>query len=102
MDNNTKISYERVKEDAATIKNCAGTMESIFEDVKKTMLFLNNNEALVGRAGDAMFQRFNALKSKFDSYTKAVERFANLIYSAEESTRQTENVIEKSTDVLNG
>ena len=100
--NNTTISYERVKENANTIKNCATNMSRIFDDVENAMKSLNSNEALVGRAGDALLAKFNSLRGKFSSYTNAVERFANLIYNAESETERTEREIEKTTDELAG
>lgn len=100
--NNTTISYERVKENANTIKNCSTTMSKIFDDVENTMKSLNSNEALVGRAGDALLAKFNSFRGKFSSYTSTVERFANLISHAETETERTEREIEMTTDELAG
>lgn len=100
--NNTTISYERVKENANTIKNCSTTMSKIFDDVENTMKSLNSNEALVGRAGDALLAKFNSFRGKFSSYTNTVERFANLISHAETETERTEREIEMTTDELAG
>ena len=98
--NNTTISYERVKENANTIRNCSKTMSKIFDDVENTMKSLNSNDALVGRAGDALLAKFNSLRGRFSSYTNAVERFSNLIYHAESETERTEREIERASDEL--
>ena len=102
MNNNTTIIYERVKENANTIKNCSVAMTKIFDDVENTMKYLNSNEALVGRAGDAYFANFNSLRGKFSTYTKNVETFANMIYSAEAETEKTEKEIESAANELAG
>ena len=100
--NNTTISYEKVKENAGTIKNCSTTMSKIFDDVESTMKSLNSNNALVGHAGDAFLAKFNSLRGRFSSYTDAVNRFANLIYNAESETERTEREIESASDELVG
>ena len=100
--NNTTITYERVRENAATIRRCADTMSKIFDEVETTMRSVNSNEALVGRAGDALLAKFNSLKGRFSSYTQTVERFAALITSAQEATERTEKNIEQTTDQLAG
>lgn len=99
MEQYTKITYEKVKQDATNIKENANTMKRILDDFNKTMNEVGSDDVFEGHASDSLSSSFATLKSKFDSYTQAVERFSNLISSAATATEQTEKSI--ATDAEN-
>lgn len=93
MNQNTNITYERVRQDAASIQESANVMKRIFEDFTKTMIEVGAEDVFEGQASDSLSSSFATLKSKFDSYTQAVEKFSNMISSAATATEQTEKSI---------
>lgn len=100
MEQYTKITYDKVKQDAVNIKENANTMRRILEDFSKTMTEVGSEDVFEGQASDALSSSFATLKSKFDSYTQAVERFSNMISSAATATEQTEKSIAKDAENL--
>ena len=82
MEQSTKITYEKVKQDASLIKENANKMRRILEDFNKTMNEVGGEDVFEGQASDALTSNFSTLKNKFDAYTNAVERFSNMISSA--------------------
>ena len=100
MEQSTKITYEKVKQDASLIKENANKMRRILEDFNKTMNEVGGEDVFEGQASDALTTSFTALKSKFDAYTSAVERFSNMISSAATATEQTEKSIAAEAENL--
>lgn len=100
MEQFTKITYEKVKQDAQNIRENANTMKRIFEDFNKSMNEVGGEDVFAGQASDALSSNFAQLKSKFDAYTNAVERFSNMISSAATATEQTEKSISQDTSNL--
>ena len=93
MEQSTIITYEKVKQDAQNIKENANTMKRIFDDFNKSMNEVGGEDVFEGQASDSLTASFTTLKSKFDAYTNAVERFSNMILSAATATEQTEKSI---------
>lgn len=100
MEQYTKIDYGKVEQDAQNIRENARTMKVIFEDFNKTVKDITGKDVFEGQASSELSTSFTALKSKFDAYTNAVERFANIITSAKTSTEQTEKSITADAENL--
>ena len=100
MEQSTKITYERVKQDAQNIKESANIMKRIFEDFNKTMNQVGGEDVFEGQASDSLSASFATLKTKFDAYTNAVERFSGMILTAAQSTEQTEKSIAQDASNL--
>ena len=100
MEQYTKITYDRVKQDAQSIRENANTMKRIFEDFNKTMNEVGGQDVFEGQASESLSSSFTTLKSKFDAYTQAVERFSNMISSAAIATEQTEKSIAQDASNL--
>ena len=101
MDNRqTIITYERVRDDANNIKDYANTMKGIFSDFTATMNMIGTPDVFAGTASASLSSSFTSLKSRFDSYTATVERFANLILNAAASAEATEQSIARDADNL--
>lgn len=100
MDRSTVITYEKVKQDASTIKECASVMRNIFDDFNATMNQVGADDVFLGNASEALKSSFNALRNRFDSYTSTIERFSNMISQAASSTEQTERSIASAADNL--
>lgn len=101
-DNNTNITYERVRANASTIRECANKMKNIFNDFSQTMNQVGSDDVFMGQASEAIKGRFNSLKGRFDSYTAKVEQFAAMISSAADQTQATEQSIARDADNLIG
>lgn len=101
MDNRiTTITYENVKGNANSIKECATTMKGIFSDFTNTMNMIGTPDVFAGTASDSLSSSFTSLKGRFDSYTATVERFANMILLATASAESTEQSIARDADSL--
>ena len=100
MEQYTKITYEKVKQDAQNIRENANIMKRIFEDFTKTMNEVGGQDVFEGQASESLSSSFATLKGKFDAYTQAVERFSNMISSAATSTEQTEKSIAQDASNL--
>ena len=100
MEQFTKITYERVRQDAQNIKENANTMKRIFEDFNKTMNEVGGEDVFEGQASESLSSSFATLKGRFDAYTQAVERFSNMISSAATATEETEKSITQDTSNL--
>ena len=100
MDRHTTITYERVRQDANNIKECANTMKGIFSDFTNTMNMIGTPDVFAGTASDSLSSSFTSLKGRFDSYTATVERFANIILLATASAESTEQSIARDADNL--
>ena len=95
MERNTFIDKEKVKQDANLIKTYAGRMNKIFEDFTLTMNTVGSDEVFLGSASEALKEKFALLRTRFESYTRTVENFSNMILSAEQAVSQTEQSIQK-------
>lgn len=102
MNNNTNITYEQVRANANTIKECSNKMKTIFNDFNQTMNQVGSDDVFMGQASEALKNRFNSLKGRFDSYTAKVEQFANMISGAADQTQSTEQSIASDADSLAG
>ena len=100
MEQFTKITYDRVKQDAQSIRENANTMKRIFDDFNKTMNEVGGQDVFEGQASESLSSSFTTLKGKFDAYTQAVERFSNMISSAATATEQTEKSIAQDASNL--
>ena len=100
MEQYTKITFERVTEDANNIRENANIMKTIFQDFNKTMNELGGEEVFEGQASDSVSTSFTELKSKFDQYTQAVERFSDMISFAATETEQTDKSIAQDASNL--
>ena len=100
MEQFTKITYDRVKQDAQSIRENANTMKRIFDDFNKTMNEVGGQDVFEGQASESLSSSFTTLKGKFDAYTQAVERFTNMISSAATETEQTEKSIAQDASNL--
>ncbi len=100
MDGSTRITYERVQEDANTIENCRKTMQSIFDDVKTTMAQATDPNSTEGKVAEALKGRFNQLEGRFQSYTSKVEQLYQLIVANAEATQATEQKQESEASNL--
>ena len=98
--NSTTITYEKVKQDANTIKECSTVMKNIFDDFGKAMSLVGADDVFAGNASEKLSERFNTLKTRFEGYTKNVEKFSNMITSAAESTERTEASIAHNVEDL--
>ena len=99
-DMSTAITYERVRTDAKTIKECASVMSGIFEDFGNSMNRVGAEDVYAGDASETLGQRFNSLKGKFDSYVRLVNEFADTILGASEQTAATERELAAQADNL--
>ena len=102
MNNNTNITYERVLENANTIRDCSRKMEAIFNEFTSIMNQVTADDVFMGQAANALQTQFNSLKGRFNSYTQKVEEFANTITHASEETSSTEKNIANSASNLAG
>ena len=102
MNNSTIITYEKVRDDANVIMECANVMKTIFEDFGASMVSVGAEDVFVGNASESLGQRFASLKTKFDSYTQMVESFSRQILSASSNTEQTEQRLAADADNLAG
>ena len=91
--NSTIIEYEKVRQNAQTIKDCGKTLGNIFTDFNNLMTTIKAQEVLEGKAGDALDTSYQTLKRRFETYTSTVESFANMILNATASTESTEKAI---------
>ncbi len=96
----TRITYERVKQDANTINDCKKTMQAIFDDVKTTMNQATDPNSTEGKVAEAMKGRFNQLESRFQSYTSRIEQLYTLILANAEATEATEQRQEAQAENL--
>ncbi len=96
----TTITYERVRDDANKLKECARIMNGIFEDFGSSMNRVGAEDVYAGDASETLGQKFNTLKTKFDSYIRLVNEFAGMITSASEQTEQTERELAAQADEL--
>lgn len=100
MNNDTTITYERVEADANNIRDYANNMKRIFDDFSATMNNIFSSGSFQGQASEQFKSEYDQLRSKFDSYTTLVEKFASKISSANQAINQTEQSIMRDTEIL--
>lgn len=100
MQDSTSITYERVRSDANTIKDCSVEMRGIFDNFEGTMKTVGAPENFLGEGNDSLQEKFAKLRTKFDDYVQLVEEFSNMILTASEMTEQTERNIANDADTL--
>lgn len=98
----TDITYEQVRTDANTIKECASTMKNIFDDFSNSITKIGAEDVFAGDASESLKTRFDSLKGRFDDYVKLVNTFADKILHASESTAATEQALAGEADKLAG
>lgn len=101
-ENSTTITYDRVRNGAHTIQDCATTMNNIFEDFGASMNRVGAEDVFVGDASESLGARFNSLKTKFDDYVALVNEFANMILGAADATQHTEQKLASEAEELAG
>lgn len=99
-DRKTDIEHGNVKKSIDTIRDCSKTMSGIFEDFRNTMNTVYQDDNFQGNASESLQGKFAELRSKFDSYVDAVERFAKAVEIARESAEATENAIQREAEDL--
>ena len=99
-DRKTDIEHSSVKTSIDTIQKCSEKMGAIFEDFRTTMGRVYEDDNFSGNASNSLQDKFAVLKSKFDDYTNAVERFARAVEAARASAEATENAIQAEADDL--
>ncbi len=101
-ENSTSITYEKVRTDANTIKECSTTMSNIFEEFGSSMNRVGAGDVFAGDASESLGARFTSLKGKFDTYVRLVNDFANTILTASDQTAATEQALANEADNLAG
>ncbi len=97
---NTLITYEEVRNDAKEIKNCAQSMNTIFDDFITTMNSVLTYDNYAGEASETLENKFNQLKTKLNNYTETVKSFSDTILNSANETERTENIIKDNASVL--
>jgi len=100
--NSTAITYERVRSDAHTIKDCSTTMQNIFGDFENSMKKVGSSDVFVGDASESLGARFGKLKTRFNDYVRLVNDFSNMILSAASATEKTEQELSNDASGLQG
>lgn len=98
--NNTFISYEEVRAEANKIKSTASTMKNILDDFDVTMKQVITPEVFEGNASETFDESYRRLRAKFDSYTKTVEDFSNMILGATDTTEHAEKSLSQQASNL--
>lgn len=102
MDNNTSITYDKVRADATTIQECAKTMDNIFTEFGNSMKRVGAEDVFVGSASESLGTRFASLRKKFDDYVLLVNEFAKMIHGAADTTETMEKGLAAKADELAG
>ncbi len=100
MQESTTITYEKVRSDANTIRDCSVEMKNIFDAFEQSMKTVGTPETFEGSANESLQGKYNRLKTKFDEYVGLVEEFSTMITTASEMTEQTEKNIANDADTL--
>lgn len=98
----TDIQFKEVEQAATNIRTYAGSMRGIFEDLISTMNIIGTDKVFAGKASNELIRNFTTIKSKFDSYTSAVESFATEITSAKTTLEGTDNKLATGASNLPG
>ena len=99
-DRRTEVEHGSVKKSIETIEQCSKAMAGLFEDFIAAMGVVYQEENFTGNASDELQLKFAELKSKFDGYTDAVERFAKTVEAARASAEAVEKEIQKDAENL--
>lgn len=98
----TAITYEEARRAANDIKQCANRMRGIFSDFEDTMRQTGTEDVFFGKASESVTAKFTQLKSRFETFTRTVEMFSNMISSATSAEESTEKSIEQDANNLFG
>lgn len=96
----TTITYEKTRNDAKTVAECAREMDRIFQEFEDTMKQVGGEEVFVGDANESLQNRFSKLKQRFPEFVKTVLQFSELITGAAESEEKTEAKLSQAADAL--
>lgn len=94
------ITYEKTLANAATIMDCSTKMRNIFEDFSTTINQVTVQGTFAGSAADALRGRFNSLRGSFERYTQTIKEFADMITSAANATKETEDKLAQQAENL--
>lgn len=94
----TKISYEQVRKDAETVKDCANTMSSLFDDFTRAMTAIGADDVFAGNASESLSSQFATLKGRLGTYVSKVEEFSAMISNAADTTEAAEQKIAANID----
>ena len=100
-ENSTTITYEKVRSNAATMKNCSEEMGNVFNAFEESVNRVGTPEAFEGEGNEAFQNKFRSLKSHFDEYTRLVNEFSNMMMTASEEEEKTEKAIASKAETLN-
>ena len=96
----TRIKYEKVEEAVDNIKKDSKSMDDIFGDFRKSMDNIYQDDVFEGNASESLHDKFDELKTKFDSYVDLVNEFSETINKAKTSTEDTEKRIQQKAEDL--
>lgn len=92
------INYAQVREGIEQLKQCATTMEDIFNTVTGSMKTLTNEEVFKGKASTALAAEFEPFRGRFVNYVSIVRDFAALFSEASTTLEDTENRLKQEAE----
>lgn len=100
MNDSTSIKYQQVRSAAQEIMNNKNEVQAILDDFTATINDVTTKNVFAGTASDALKNRFEELRKKFDEYVSTVDYFSKVISSAASATESTEMSIKRQTENL--
>ena len=98
--NKVSISYGETEGIVNEIIDCKNRMNIIFDNFKSDMNTIGSPNVLAGQTRESLASMFANLSTRFDDYLELVQQFANDIRSASERTKETDQSVNKDTEVL--
>ena len=88
------IEYGKVSEIASSLRNVANNMQSILDNSRQQMQKVNTEETFRSNAGELLYNKFQNLSKRFESFYEAVNSYAKFLdntvatYQAEDAREQ--------------
>ena len=95
------IDYEQVLQSVEELRDCADTMQAIFDEVTGNVKNMTEEETFSGVASTRLQEEFNKKKNEFDDYVLAVNNFANKFSGSTEKTAEAEKRMAEAADQIN-
>ena len=97
-----KITYEKVHQGVEDIRNCANTMEEIFNNVTGNVRTMTETENFQGVASNTFSGEFDEFKATFPDYVQKVRDFADAYEAARQVLKEQEDQLTRRAEELEG
>lgn len=96
MSKNLTVAPEVLRDSANELKNKVSSVKGNLDDVTIEVNKVPNS--YVGTASEQFIDKYNQMKSKFDSFYQVIEEYANFLIKTADTYQETDETLKKQAE----